>query len=96
MSDKQVFKHKEGKGSLFKNNYKEKDSHPDLKGSCTDPNGVVWALAGWKSTTQGGDPYISVTIEKPFVKTNTAPEPQAQSKGTSSAGTALDLDLPDF
>ena len=69
MSEKQVYKHAEGKGSLFKNNYKEKDNHPDMTGSCTDPNGVVWELAGWKSTTQGGDVYLSISIEKPFVKT---------------------------
>ena len=100
MSEKQVYKHAEGKGSLFKNNYKEKDNHPDMTGSCTDPNGVVWELAGWKSTTQGGDVYLSISIEKPFVKTNPTPQaqPQAQpqAKGTSGAGTSLDLDLPDF
>jgi len=96
MSDKPVFKHKEGKGSLFKNNYKEKDTHPDLKGSCTDPNGNVWAVAAWKSTTQGGEPYLSVTLEKPFVKTEKATEQNKQAKGTGSAGTSLDLDLPDF
>ena len=86
MSEKPVFKHKEGKGSLFKNNYKEKETHPDLTGTCTDANGETWALAGWKSTTQSGEPYISITIDKPYTK----------EKDTSSKGTKLDLDLPDF
>ena len=29
------FIHKKGNGSLFKNDYKEKETHPDMKGKAT-------------------------------------------------------------
>ena len=69
MSDQEKkYVHKASSGSLFKNQYKEKDSQPDYKGGCCTPDGVQWELAGWVSTTQSGDKYISIKVQTPYVK----------------------------
>ena len=46
------YKHKEGRGSLFKNSYKEKDTQPDLKGTMTDLDGKEFEISAWEGTTQ--------------------------------------------
>lgn len=87
MSDQEKkYVHKASSGSLFKNQYKEKETHPDYKGGCADPNGVQYSLAGWVSTTQSGEKYISIKVETPYVKAEeekSAPQPKA-----------VDTDLP--
>lgn len=49
------------KGVLFINDRKQKDSHPDFKGSL-DVGGVSYWLSGWRKTTSKGE-TISVSIE---------------------------------
>ena len=68
MAQEEKFVHKASSGSLFKNKYKEKDTHPDYTGSCTDPNGNVYDLAGWVSKTKDGEAYFSLKVELPYVK----------------------------
>ena len=50
-----TYKHKEGRGSLFKNSYKEKDTQPDLRGTMTDLNGkefeIIYLLIRNEPTT---------------------------------------------
>ena len=55
MQDKEKYKHKDGSGSLFKNKYKDTETKPDYKGTCTDPSGKIWELAGWASKTNEGE-----------------------------------------
>lgn len=43
--DKEKYVHKEGSGSLFKNNYKEKENQPDLKGTMTGLDGKEYEVA---------------------------------------------------
>jgi uncharacterized protein (DUF736 family) len=49
-------------GSLFKNDRKEKETHPDLKGKVMLPNGEVRWLSAWKKTTGAGAAWLSVSI----------------------------------
>tara|TARA_R100001163_G_scaffold12354_1_gene11484 strand:- start:402 stop:665 length:264 start_codon:yes stop_codon:yes gene_type:complete len=80
MSDQEKkYVHKASSGSLFKNQYKEKDSQPDYKGGCCTPDGVQWELAGWVSTTQSGDKYISIKLQTPYVKEEESSEPVAKA-----------------
>lgn len=51
-----------GSGSLFKNDRKEKETHPDLKGKVMLPNGEVRWLSAWKKTTGAGAAWLSVSI----------------------------------
>ena len=66
MSDQ--FKHKEGNGALWENAYKEKETHPDMKGKVTLPDGTEMQLAGWWNKAGNGDKYISVQISDVYVK----------------------------
>ena len=57
-----TFELKDGHGSLFKNGYKQKESHPDTKGE-VKIDGELYELAGWKKKTKSGDDYLSLTIK---------------------------------
>jgi len=69
MSTTTKYKHKEGRGSLFKNSYKEKDTQPDLKGTMTDLDGKEFEISAWEGTTQAGDFKLSIQVSTPYVKT---------------------------
>jgi len=58
-------------GSLFKNDRKESDTHPDYKGSAL-LNGVEYFLDAWINTSKSGDKYISLKFK---------PKEQSQSQG---------------
>lgn len=51
----------ENKGALFMNARKEKETHPDFKGSI-NVNGVDYWISGWKKATDKGG-LISLSIE---------------------------------
>lgn len=50
------------KGGLFKNDRKEKDTHPDLGGSL-NVEGKEYFLNAWKKVSKSGDPYYSISIK---------------------------------
>jgi len=65
-------------GVLFKNNYKEKDSHPDYKGSFEDANGQEKDLAAWIRTSKNGGKFLSVKVSDKWVAPN-AEQPAQQA-----------------
>jgi|TARA_R110002020_G_scaffold176347_3_gene368569 hypothetical protein len=60
--------HKEGSGSLFKNNYKEKENQPDLKGTMTGLDGKEYEVAAWYGKTKAGDDKLSLKQSLPYKK----------------------------
>jgi len=52
----------EGRGSLFKNDRKTEDKHPDFNGSITLGGKQYW-LSAWKKTGNGKS-FISVQVGK--------------------------------
>ena len=56
------YEHKEGFGSLFKNNYKEKENQPDMKGDAMY-NGKPVELAAWTKTDKNGNKFLSLKIQ---------------------------------
>ena len=64
-----TYKHKEGRGSLFKNAYKEKDTQPDLRGTMTDLSGKEFEISAWEGQTQAGDFKLSIQVSEPYKKT---------------------------
>lgn len=57
-----AYEHKEGQGSLFNNDRKEKETHPDLSGKIM-VNGKLHWLAAWNKQGPNGS-FISLSIGK--------------------------------
>ena len=77
-----AFEPKPNNGSLFRNNYKERDTHPDYRGDVylekglldllvrehTSTAGLVRvSISGWKSQTKDGQTYLSLKASEPYV-----------------------------
>lgn len=78
------------KGVLFINDRKQKDTHPDFKGSI-DVSGVSYWLSGWRKTTSKGE-TISLTVESKGAKPITA---HSEAKGNGYvAQPAIDDEIP--
>jgi hypothetical protein len=60
------------KGTLGKNERKEKDSHPDYKGKL-NVDGVDYWLSGWlKENKSTGEKFFSLSVKAKQEKTETA------------------------
>ncbi len=57
-----AYEHKEGQGSLFNNDRKEKETQPDLSGKIM-VNGKLHWIAGWNKEGAKGS-FISLSIGK--------------------------------
>lgn len=60
-----AYEHKPGKGSIFNNGYKERDSQPDMKGTMKTPDGQEWEISGWWNEGRNGD-YLAISIQEPY------------------------------
>jgi uncharacterized protein (DUF736 family) len=63
-----AYEQKPGQGSIFKNEKKAKDTHPDYNGTILDPNGNKWDLSLWVKESTTGKKYFSVSVKEPYVK----------------------------
>ena len=54
---------KPGQGSIFKNDRKEKETHPDYKGSVVDLNGQPCWISLWVKRSEGKPPFFSVSLQ---------------------------------
>ena len=50
-------------GSMFKNQRKEKDTHPDMAGEIMVDGKVYW-LNGWRKIDKNGNPWYSVSVNE--------------------------------
>lgn len=60
-----AYEHRPGQGSMFNNDYKDTDRHPDMKGQFMDPNGVLWDVAGWWKDGRNGQ-FLSLSVQQPY------------------------------
>ena len=58
-----AFQQRDNSGSLFKNDRKEKDTHPDSKGSAII-GGVEYWVSAWRKTGTGGTQFLSLAFKK--------------------------------
>ena len=75
---------KENSGSLFKNDRKETDNHPHMKGDALI-DGVQYWLSAWTKTDKNGNKFQSLSFTKKDEKS--APKPKQKAVDD-------DLDLP--
>ena len=59
--------HKENTGTLFKNQYKTEDKHPNYKGRI-NALGKMMDIVLWKKTSKQGENYLSVQLSEPRQK----------------------------
>ena len=61
-----AYEHKENKGSLFTNEKKDKDTHPDYTGQI-NVAGTLYNISAWDNKSKSGKKYfgLSVSIPKP-------------------------------
>lgn len=83
-----AYEQRDGSGSLFPNDKREKDTHPNLRGSITI-NGVAYWLDAWTKLKADGTKWLSLSA-KP--KEASAPAPAAKAKAAVDA--LDDSDIP--
>ena len=59
-----AYEHKEGKGTIFPNDYKQQESHPDYRGKAMW-KGEIIEISLWEGETQGGVKKFGVAISEP-------------------------------
>jgi len=62
-----AFEIKENKGSIFKNDYKKEDKHPDYKGKI-NVEGKIYDIGLYLNETKEGKKYFGVSIQKEYIK----------------------------
>jgi|GEM_PF-942273 len=78
-----AYEHKEGKGSIFPNDYKLQDTHPDFRGKAMW-KGEIIEISLWEGETQSGVKKFSVSISEPR-QPSSAPQ-RVVSSGPKPAG----------
>ena len=65
-----------GFGGLFRNTYKEKENHPDYKGSIALDDDLIDAaeadgmleLSAWKKEDKNGNVFLSISVKEKYKK----------------------------
>lgn len=87
-----MYQKKDGDGSLFNNGYKQKDSHPDMRGDLL-LDGKEWEIAGWKKSTRNGEPWYSLKVQPKRAKPEAGKAATAQDYAKAKGGDFND-DIP--
>lgn len=70
---------KENSGSLFKNDKKETDKHPNAKGSALI-GGVEYWVSSWTYATKDGEKYQSLSFQPKDAKQGAKPQTAQRGK----------------
>ena len=67
-----AYEHKENKGSIFKNEKKEKETLPDYTGQA-NVDGTVYNVSAWINESKGGKKYFGLAFSIPKPKEDKKP-----------------------
>ncbi len=67
------------RGSLFKNDKKTEEKHPDLNGSI-NIEGVDYWISGWSKVSKGNQKYISLSVRQKQEQTRQVAQPTRKAK----------------
>jgi len=70
------------RGSLFKNDKKTEEKHPDLSGSI-NIEGVEYWISSWKKTSKAGTPFFSLSVRQKQEINRQSSQPTAKAKADS-------------
>ena len=89
-----AYEHKLNAGSLFVNNRKTKDTHPDRSGTI-NVAGVVYYIDGWLKQDKNGNPWLSLSVKPIASAPATRTEPPVTPKDKLPGGfEQMDSDIP--
>lgn len=74
-----AFEQRNNSGSMFRNDRKEKDTHPDYKGSALI-DGVEYWMDAWIKTSKDGRKFMSFAFKPKAEAQSTPPQRAAQGK----------------
>lgn len=73
-----AYEMKDNSGSIFKNDKKEKETHPDYRGKMM-VDGKEKSVSLWVKESKNGVKYFSMSIQEPYKKD--APSSSAPAEG---------------
>ena len=88
------YQQKDLQGSMFKNDQKEKDTHPDYRGSCLI-DGVEYWMDSWIKTADSGRKWMSFSFKRKDSKQQPQ-KPMRMKDEVPRARQTRDDDLPPF
>jgi hypothetical protein len=83
------YEQKDMSGSLFKNEKREKDTHPNARGSCKI-NGVEYWMDAWTKKDKNGNPWQSISFKAKEAKA--APKQESSQPKRATVGGGSDDD----
>lgn len=88
------FEQRDNSGSMFANDRKTTDKHPDRSGTAMI-GGVEYFIDGWLKRTKDGKPWLSLSFKRKDNQRGAAPARQSQPTRRQSSGFDAD-DGPPF
>ena len=84
-----AYEQRDNSGSLFKND-KQKENHPDYKGSCMVGGVEMW-MSSWLKVGANGTKFMSFSFQP---KEQQQAQPAARAKPAPAAAPEFDDDMP--
>ena len=88
-----AYEQRDNSGSLFKNDRKEKETHPDYKGSCMVGGVEMW-MSAWIKTSGNGTKFMSFSFQPKDQQQAPVRQAPARQAPAPQADPDFDSDLP--
>jgi hypothetical protein len=88
-----AYEQKDNSGSVFKNERKEKDTHPDRTGSAMI-DGVAYWVSGWVKQDRNGNPFLSLAFKRKEAAPQRVPAARTDGRTVTSRRDELNDEVP--